>query len=333
MAAMAAGRSSLCSARTQPTIGGIVAVPAESVHAMPVVWVRSGSGAREWQDREQPELAIVDAELWGRVQARLAGRSASFLRTASGRLIGRPRFVDVNPVHLCSGLLACARCGRAIGPVVARRTTYLCAGYHRSGTAACGNGLRVLTSAFDAALIDAVAARLEPAVVAEAVREAATLAAAGQADTATRRAAIAAELATIATRERRLLDALGDGDAAVAASIKGRLRDELSRRDALASELARLETVAPVDTDALAEAAASRAADLRGVLRRHPAQARQVLRLVVGEGRFTCTPFDDASGRGFDVQAEGDYSRLFTIRDFHTRLVRLRAIALTRSPA
>jgi hypothetical protein len=119
----------------------------------------------------------------------------------------------------------------------------------------------------------------------------------------------------------------------VAASIKGRLRDELSRRDALAAELARLETVTPVDTDALALAASARAADLRGLLRRHPAQARQVLRLVVGEGRFTCTPFDDASGRGFDVRAEGDYSRLFTIRDFHTRLVRLRAIALTRSPA
>jgi hypothetical protein len=151
---------------------------------------------------------------------------------------------------------------------------------------------RVVTTASDEALIDAVAAKLEPAVVAAAVRGAVALLASGQVDTAARRTAIASELATIATRERRLLDALVDGDAAVAASIKGRLRDKLARRD-----------------------------------------ARQVLRLVVGEGRFTCTPFDDARGRGFDVTGAGDYGSLFTIRDFHTRLARLRTIALTRSPA
>ena len=257
----------------------------------------------------------------------------SFLRSRGGRLIGRPRFADVNPTHLCSGLLACARCGRAIGPVVARRTTYACQGYHRRGVAACGNGLRVVTKAFDAALIDAVAAKLEPAVVAEAVRGAVALLTAGQADTATRRTAIASELATIATHERRLLDALVDGAAAVVASLKGRLRDELARRDALAAELAGLDTEKPLDAEALVRDVEQRAADLRGLLRRHPTQARQVLRLVVGKARFVCSPFDDARGRGFDVTATGDYGSLFTIRDFHTRLARLRAIALTRSPA
>lgn len=59
-----------------------------------------------------------------------------------------------------------------------------------------------------------------------------------------------AELATIDARERRLLDALADGDGA-ADAIRGRLRDDLARRDTLTAELARLEAAAPLDPDAL----------------------------------------------------------------------------------
>jgi hypothetical protein len=221
-----------------------------------------------------------------------------------------------------------------MGPVVARRTSYACQGYHRRGVAACGNGLRVLTKAFDEALIDAVAAKLEPTVIAEAVRRAVALLTADQAEAVTRRTAIAAELATIATRERRLLDALVDGDAAVSASIKARLRDELARRHALAAELTAIDTSRPIDTEALLQDVERRAADLRGLLRRHPTQARQVIRLVIGEARFQCAPFEDPTrGKGYDVRVEGSYAPLCTVRDFHTRLARLRAMALTRSPA
>ena len=55
--------------------------------------------------------------------------------------------------------------------------------------------------------------------------------------------------------------------------------------------------------------------------------------LVLKGGRFQCEPFDDASGRGYRVSGTGDYSTVFTLRDFHTRLARLRAMAFTRSPA
>ena len=75
-------------------------------------------------------------------------------------------------------------------------------------------------------------------------------------------AAIADELATIATRERRLLDALGDGDAALSVSIKGRLRAELARRDALAAELEAIDTATPLDAEALVRDVEGRAADL-----------------------------------------------------------------------
>jgi len=119
----------------------------------------------------------------------------------------------------------------------------------------------------------------------------------------------------------------------VSASIKGRLRGELARRDVLAAELVALDTAKPLDAEALVLDVEQRAADLRGLLRRHPAQARQVIRQVVGDARFRCVPFDDQRGKGYDVNAPGSYASLFTIRDFHTRLARLRAMALTRSPA
>jgi len=246
----------------------------------------------------------------------------------------RPRGGDVNPTHLLSGLLYCARCGSAIGPVVGRpgSTRYVCAGYHRRGRAACGNGLRVSARAFEEALIDAVAARLEPDVVAEAARGAVALLNTSQAEAGARRAAIATELATIATRERRLLDALVDGDG-TAEAIRGRLRAELARRDTLAAELVAIDTATPIDAEAVVRDVERRTADLRGLLRRHPAQARQVVRLVISNARFRCAPFDDARGQGYDVTAPGSYSPLFTVRDLHTRLARLRAIALTRSPA
>ena len=103
---------------------------------------------------------------------------------------------------------------------------------------------------------------------------------AGQADATTRRATITGELATIAGRERRLLDALADGNGA-AEAIRTRLRAELERRDTLTAELGQLETEAVVDTAALVRAATERAGDLRGLLARNIAQARQVVRQLL----------------------------------------------------
>jgi hypothetical protein len=124
----------------------------------------------------------------------------------------------------------------------------------------------------------------------------------------TRRAAITGELATIAARERQLLDALEEGDG-TAEAIRTRLRDELGRRDTLTAELAQLATAGPVDAEALVRAAVERAADLRGLLARNIAQARQVVRQLL-EGRQVCHPFEDAEDRGYAFTATGTYRRL-----------------------
>jgi len=54
------------------------------------------------------------------------------------------------------------------------------------------------------------------------------------------------------------------------------------------------------------------AADLRGALARHPAQTRQILRLMLGgeQQRWRCEPFDNAEGRGYKCTAPGDLPTL-----------------------
>ena len=131
---------------------------------------------------------------------------------------------------------------------------------------------------------------------------------AGQIDRATRRAAVTAELAAIVGQERRLLDAIADGDG-TASVIRERLRDEMTRRDRLTGELVDLDAAGVEDTEMLLRTVTARAADLRGLLGRHVVQARQVVRPLV-EGRLICQSFEDAESRGYTFTATGTYRRL-----------------------
>ena len=269
--------------------------------------------ATEWLSSPVPALALVDADLWARVQARLAERSATFLRRMDGRLIGRPSGADVESPYLLSGIAACGCCGGSLVAMTRshgrqRMPFYGCLRFHKRGIRACRNGLQIRQTALDQAVRDALAGALDAEVLAAAVRGAVAELCADQATLTTRRTAITAELATIATRERRLLDALVDGDG-TAEAIRGRLRAELIRRDQLTADLARLEAAAPLDADQLVRDVTARAADLRGLLGRHVTQARQVVRLLL-EGRLVCQPFDDATGRGYAFTATGTYRRL-----------------------
>ena len=155
----------------------------------------------------------------------------------------------------------------------------------------------------------APSARLRPPTRAVPVSEAVAILRASQTDVEARRAALTRELTLITGRERRLLDALVDGDA-TAGAIRSRLREELARRDALTAELASCTTADALDTESLVQEVTSRAADARALLGRHVAQARQMLRSLL-EGRLVCEPFDDGAGRGYTFAAIGTYRRFF----------------------
>ena len=187
---------------------------------------------------------------------------------------------------------------------------YGCLRYHKRGVHACRNGLQIRQDALDAAVVDVLVKALEPDVLAEAVRSAVAELQADQAALIARRSTVTGELGTIANRERRLLDALVDGDAdASAQAIRGRLREELARRDALTAELKRLDETPTLDAEAIVLDVQQRAADLRGLLARHVTQARQVVKLLL-EGRLVCQPFEDENERGYTFTATGTYQRL-----------------------
>jgi len=111
--------------------------------------------------------------------------------------------------------------------------------------------------------------RSPPAGIAGAVREAAAILRASQSDVDVRRVVIAHELDVIAGRERRLLDALADGDMG-AGVIRERLKAELSRRDTLTTELATLQAAEPMDDDALVRKVKARAAEASGPNENYP---------------------------------------------------------------
>jgi site-specific DNA recombinase len=267
----------------------------------------------EWLRREVPELRIVDEELWQRVQARREAAAASYLRLSGGRLVGSPSGADVESPYLLSGIARCAECGGSLVAMTRshgkrRMPYYGCLRFHKRGVRACRNGLQIRQAVLDAAVLDALALRLDAAVIAEAVATAAEELTASLADIAARRASITEELAKSSARERRLVDALVDGDG-TADLIRNRLREELTRRDALTTELSRLDGVPTLDRDVLVRDVTARAADLRGLLTRNVTQARQVIRLLL-EDRLVCTPFDDGEEHGYTFEATGTYRRL-----------------------
>lgn len=113
--------------------------------------VRQERPQSDWVIRENPALAIVAADTWRRVQARIAGQHAD---TGGGkRNAGRPM------KHLLSGLLRCADCGAAL--IIIDRYRYGCSARKERGEAVCSSTTRVDRRALEAAALAGVRRLLE----------------------------------------------------------------------------------------------------------------------------------------------------------------------------
>lgn len=85
----------------------------------------------EWTVREEPALAIIDAQTWAKVQER---------NKANARGPGRPGrtgYLD----HALSGLLRCGTCGSPIS--IVSRGRYGCWAHHHKGASVCLKGRAV----------------------------------------------------------------------------------------------------------------------------------------------------------------------------------------------
>lgn len=169
----------------------------------------------EWIIHEEPELRIVEQDLWEKVKAKQEEARAA--RSKQFKLTGNPLNGARRPTHLLSGLVECGVCGRPY--LAAGGGRWQCKG-HRSGHCTIGS---VHVSELESRVLAGVRERLlAPDLLASfATALQAELAAETQ-DRAATRARLEDQLATVRSRSGKLVDQL-EGEAQPPRSILTRL--------------------------------------------------------------------------------------------------------------
>ncbi|MCW5727208.1 recombinase family protein [Parvibaculum sp.] len=190
-----------------------------------------------WREVAAPELAIVDAALFARVQAMKAGRAA--------RRPERQR----RPKHILSGLLRCAGCGGGLSVYGADRSgrrRLRCTRQAESGT--CPAPATFYLDSVERAVLAGLGAELRhPEAIAEFVREYHAERKRLAAGAGARRASLERAEAQAAREVARLVAAIaqGQGDPAL---LGPAATEAEARRKALAAEIETLAAAAPVVT-------------------------------------------------------------------------------------
>jgi hypothetical protein len=193
---------------------------------------------------------------------------------------------------------------------------YGCVYNWKRGPAVCRNNLHLPQAVLDTAVLEAVAARLDPQVVDAAVAEARRRLEETDRHRAERRLALEQELRLVRAREQRLAEAIAQGREPDAApdAVLAALRTEQARRIVLEADLASVrEPVAGSarDRQRLEHQLRHRAADLRSLLLRRLPQGREVLRALLVD-RMTFTPVITAGTRGYRFAGHASYGGLLT---------------------
>lgn len=163
----------------------------------------------EWVEAAVPELAIVDEELWQRVQDRLAA------------IPRKPPDQHRRPKRLFSGLIACGVCGERI--TIAFRNRYGCAGARQKGT--CTNNRTMAAPELEQRILEGLRERLlEPELIQTFVEEFHAELQRRQKDARRRHRAVARERADLERQIARLVDAIAAGSATNIAAVGKKLR-------------------------------------------------------------------------------------------------------------
>jgi site-specific DNA recombinase len=124
----------------------------------------------DWVIEEWPDLVIVDADLWRRVQDRLQVVHAAY-GTAGSQRRPRGQAPELYSPHLLSGLLRCGLCGARItiqtsqrkkNGVVYRYWRYRCSFHLTKGPAVCANSMSIRRDVLDAKLLERFKTALTP---------------------------------------------------------------------------------------------------------------------------------------------------------------------------
>ena len=163
----------------------------------------------EWIETPVPDLAIVEEELWLRVQERLTAIPAS-----------RPER-HRRPKRLFSGLIACGVCEGQI--TITWRDRYGCAGARQKGT--CTNGRTMSALALEERILDGLREKmLEPELVQTFVSEHHAELQRQQKENRRQRRQRAKERSDLERQIARLVDAIAEGTAGNVAAVADKLR-------------------------------------------------------------------------------------------------------------
>jgi site-specific DNA recombinase len=290
-------------------------------HADPSDWVR----------QERPDLRIIPAALWQRVQDRREKITAPFARQTreckdgrrrGGLLIGRPAGSDHSD-YLLTGFSQCAKCTGSIrisnrqhgqNPKN-RRRVYTCATHETRGKAICDNNAVVPQPVLDEIVIQAISGVLDHRVLDAAVERAFKRIRGRERQQPDRRVEIERDLAEITKQQRAYLKAISLGKPP--AALVSELTALEARQVALEAEMANLKKVVPIDEGKIGAQLREAVRDVKTLLASTPIRARQTLRRLL-VGKITCTPFTEGKKKGYKFSGTLAVGRL--IGDSLTRL-------------
>ena len=268
----------------------------------------------EWVITENPAQAIITKAQFDEVQGVLAAKARQYTKAKNGRFEGR-KPGGVYSESLLSGILKCSLCGTSltiVGGKIDKRTgeryrQYGCPFSKRHGSAECANKLTISKKKVEAAVIEELKqGLLSPAGielhVSEFVEEFKKQLA--QTSQSEERAKVQAEISAVEQRASRLADLLADG---ASTTLATKLRDEERRLTELDAQLQRLQPMAGYDPLILGKAMRNGLIRLRESLDGEGADAKPMLKLVVGELKATpkklSEEFDPKTGKLKEVWA------------------------------
>ncbi len=253
---------------------------------------------------EAPDLAIIDDDVWNRVQIRLEKTHAKYAgKTAPLNDSHRARY-------LLNGLVTCGCCGG--GYTIVAKDRYGCYRRKTQGKQECGNSRTITRDKLEARVL----ARLRRGLMTESfarlfAAEVDRLMAQSPDDASAARAELEARLRKTETAIERLLDRL-EGDEATD-SLMDRLKTREAERESLQDDLSQVAKAQPIvlpTKGELEEIYSAQVGRLEALLTGsdHMVQANALLKELLGEVRV----WGDAQARdGVAIEIRGEASRIY----------------------
>jgi site-specific DNA recombinase len=253
----------------------------------------------EWIVEDVPELRIIDADLWGRVQSRLAG----IRENAGANAPDRDRWWDRRrPQHLLSTKCVCGLCGGSFTNI--GRDYLACSAARKQSI--CSNNQSIRREVLDTLILDALRTRMmQPELVAEFVAAFTQEWNGLQAERSATSTARRRELDTVQRRLSGLIDAIADGIRAP--GLQQKLDELESRKATLAGDLAATPGAAPRLMPNLAELYSTKVASLHEALRLDDgAEALELVRSLIESVVVSPAP----SGDGLEIELIGEIAAM-----------------------